>query len=225
MKGKFIVASFIVVFIMTSCIRKDINLFVEGGPGIEYRYSPSQDSLWLLYSEIRLEVRTDPAFDSLCVMVNGDTLKGLYDVGEHYAFFQNSIAPEFIQYNLEIESDIGEAIASCRVPEPFKIIKPRQTIQVGEDCEIVWHRAKYAEWYEIHLLIDYLNYYSKDTSFATTDTSVIIKGSWFDYPGLVEIAIIATNGVKLDAEKGNMHGNAIGYWLGKLTVSEGLDIR
>ncbi|MEO0206809.1 MAG: hypothetical protein ABIL22_09085, partial [candidate division WOR-3 bacterium] len=62
-----------------------------------------------------------------------------------------------------------------------------------------------------------------DTMLQTADTSITISGDFLngDY---IEISISAINGTKLDDEHGNVKGNAIGYWLGKLTVTESIDI-
>jgi len=207
-----------------SCTKKEeVYMFIEGGPEFSYDYRPLNDSLSLSDSRINLKVSTDPKFDTLYVMINGDTLSP-YDISDYQAQFSHIIEPEFIKYNLRIESDIGSATATCPMPEPFKIIKPRQPIQSGSDCEIIWHRSKNAQRYRVLLALNYNDLFFFK-AITTKDTSVTIESSFFAKPdGLVEICISAINDVEMDEDNGNIKGNGIGYWSGKLTINESLDI-
>ncbi len=222
-KHLFLCLTLLLIFCVSCTEKEEVYMFVEGGPEFTYEYQPLHDSLRLADSRINLRINTDPKFDTLCVLVNGDTLSP-YDINDYQAEFGNIIEPEFITYNLRIESDIGTASANCRVPEPFKIIKPCQPIQSGSDCEIIWHSSKNAQWYRVYLAIVYHPIISYKT-IATRDTCVTIEGSLFAAPNGVVEMLITANDSDPDEDNGNIKGNGIGYWSGKLTVCETINIR
>lgn len=171
---------------------------------------------------MNLEIKTDPEFDTLSISINDSIISTYYN--NHKVSYNYAMNPEFKEYNLRIDSDIGYATASCLMPEPFKIISPRQSIVPGNDCAFIWHKAKNAQWYRLHLVVVYNeNHFFK--TIETKDTSVTVEGAFFSQPnGIAEIFISAINGVELDDTNGNIKGNAIGYWLGTLTVNETLNI-
>ncbi|MEO0185981.1 MAG: hypothetical protein ABIL20_09310 [candidate division WOR-3 bacterium] len=211
-----------ITLVAVSCARKEeVHLFVDGGPEVIYDFPIFSDSLCLACAQIGLKISTDPKFETLMVIVNNDTLQP-YSLDHYCAYYQDSITPECIQYNLQIDSDVGTASAGCQMPEPFKIIKPRQPIAPNSDCELIWQKSKNAQMYTVWIYA-FWGSCTVDTMLQTADTSITISGDFLngDY---IEISISAINGTKLDDEHGNVKGNAIGYWLGKLTVTEFIDI-
>lgn len=209
-------------FLIVHCVKKEeIHLYVEGGPEIIYDYCHSGDSLSFDDAMMNLDIYTDPKFDTLYLSVNDDTLAIFYD--NYKASYHDRIIPEIKEYTLKISSDIGTATASCRIPEPFKIISPGELIPAWNDCEFIWHKAKNAQWYRLYLAG---GYNVNPRIIDTKDTSVIVEGAFFNQPGdCVEVFISAIHGVAFDDDDGNISGNGIGQWQGILKVHETLEIR
>jgi hypothetical protein len=172
-------------------------------------------------ADIRLDLYTDQMFDTLVVKVNGEIWENPQNYNYHL-LFQQSIPPEYIEYKLQIESDIGEASAVCRMPDRFKITMPTDyQIPVGANCEIAWQSAANAQWYRVLLYLDYLQpiVTVKDTSFYVEDTTITIDGTWLDWSGLLAVRVCAVNGANFEAgEEGNISGNAKGFWTAKSTI-------
>jgi hypothetical protein len=210
-----------VMLCCTKEIKEDVNFFVYGGPEICYWYSVSLDSFVFQSADIRLDLYTDQMFDILVVEVNGEIWENPQYLGYHI-LFQQSIPVEYIEYKLRIESDIGEALAVCRIPDRFKITMPTYyQIPVGADCEIVWQNADNAQSYVVVLYLDYLQPQGsvKDTSFSVEDTTITIDGNWLDWPGELGVQVSAINGANFEAgEEGNISGNAKGFWTAKSTI-------
>ncbi|MDH4211636.1 MAG: hypothetical protein OEV79_09355 [candidate division WOR-3 bacterium] len=203
--------------IVFSCVQEEdkIIYYVDGGPTIFRTHHFPIDTLGTYDSTLTLQISSDTTWNSIIVGLNGEVLTNPIIVGNSI-IFTKEITTATIEYWLEITSDFGDAFAVCSMPGPFKIFKPPSLwITPGQDCEISWQHAQYAQWYELDInCFDTLYQLMWDTSIICTDTStIIIPGDRINFYGGISVLIIAGNGASLlPGDEGNVKGNGQGFW-------------
>lgn len=195
-----------------SCAKNEkVNLFIFGGV---YR------SVFGNYQsgETYVELMCDPILKSITIKVNGEELPVYGDTGRSfyfYAYDDELIPSGGSEHKLEVETDVGNANATSKVPGDFTATIP-DSIAKNVDLSLSWTEATDAKWYMVFVEYDTGYYYDfyKDTVIYTTQKSLTITGSWFDKDGWLFIYIVAGDGPKIEAgSQGNING-AKGFWLG-----------
>jgi hypothetical protein len=189
---------------------KKANLYIYGGPE-RYEYEDGD-----VYGGTYGYLLCDPILDTMSVKLNGKTIEVETDFGDDIEYwFEDTITPSpNNEYKLEVETNVGDANATCRVPGAFSITSPGDSISTGS-LTVSWSEATEADWYHVCLYLWWYDttYHYKDTSLYTTEKSVTIS-NWLDHNGYLDIDVYAGDGPKIEAgSKGNISG-AKGFWIG-----------
>lgn len=198
------------IFVLFLGCGKKVNLYIYGGPE-RFEYDGE------VYGEVYGYLLCDPILDTMSVKINGKTADIETDFGQDYDYwFEDTVCPSPAnEYKLEVKTNVGDANATCRLPGAFSITSPGDSIPTGS-LTVSWSTAGEADWYMVGLYLywyDGYNYYSKDTTLYTEETSITLSG-WLDHSGYLDIDVFAGNGPKIEAgSKGNISG-AKGFWIG-----------
>ena len=228
---KKVIFILIIIIVSTfSCVKKEEDSFyVTGGPTIDRTHHFPVDTLGTDVCTLSIEICADPIYDSLTVNLNGEILTDL-SVEDNVTTFTRTISTNMVEYDLEIESNLGNASAICSMPGPFKIPEPDSLwIIPAQDCRIRWEKAANAQWYQVDIawfdtIYPYQN--NGDTTLYFNDTSLItIKGNNISFYGTMIVLVTAGNGARLlPGDKGNIEGDANGYWVARSKTRRAIKI-
>lgn len=213
MRKLLIIIPLIVLVFVGCSLFKSPKLFVWGWVYLTKYYAG--DSLTYVDGEKYGQFMSDPILDTATAKINDVVVKTrCYDDGT--GWFQDTLNPTpEAEYKLLLDTDVGDANATCKLPGDFRITTPDS---IGKNAELVvtWKKAKDAQWYMVDLEFDSLPYgIYYDTVKVVTDTFYKIPANKISKEGYVYVWIAAGNGPKYEAgAKGNMKGDGKGFWIG-----------
>jgi hypothetical protein len=210
----------VIMFIFNCINNSNEDLYITGGPVIDRTHHFPADTLGTYDSTLTLQLFCDPILNEIETRINGSILTD-FTVDGNSITYVKTIPTQEIQYELEIDSDLGEVYAICSIPEAFKIPEPPTlNIPFAEDCEIQWDKATYADYYDVSVyFFDTfpVHQHEWDTNYFFDDTSTVtIAGDQLIHTGTMIITIMAIHGARLlPGEEGNIQGDGAGFWIGK----------
>jgi len=212
---KLLLLTIPIIIILVGCsLFKSAKLFVFGGVYLsKYYYG---DSLLYTYGGSYGNFSSDPILDTATVKVNDKVLESeTYMDGT--GLFQDTIMPKpESTYKLILDTDVGDANATCKLPGDFRITTP-DSIGKNVELKVTWKKSKEANWYMVEIDCDSIPGWDtyKDTAKVVTDTFFTIPANWITKNGYVYVWVSAGNGPKIEAgSKGNMKGDGKGFWIG-----------
>src|SRR4030042_452052 len=200
----------LLIILCISCAKQD-NLFIVGGPYI------AQYSNGNVAGYTTLEIQSDPILRTAEVKVNGSTvelIEGEPGISHTLLFEENSRPIIGTEYDLTVDTDQGNATATCHVPTAFALIQPLYAIQPDTDISVIWSKPYGGDWYIAYLWYTYIDSFGYfvdiDTTIYCQDTIALAPAQWFTKTHNIlgmRIEIPACNGpVAESGSKGNIDG-------------------
>ncbi len=204
-----------IILILVGCsLFKSAKLFIFGGVYLEKIYNQA-DSLLYTYGGKYGDFSSDPILDTATAKIN-DVVIQTRSYMDGSGYFTDTIKPiAETEYKLILDTDVGDANATCKLPGDF-MVKAPDSVGKNAEVKIAWGKSKEANWYLVEIeceSIPYGTYY--DTTKVVTDTFYTIAANTISKAGYVYVYIAAGNGPKFEAgSKGNMKGDGKGFWMG-----------
>lgn len=214
MKKLLLVVPLIILVIIGCSVFKSPKLFIWGWVSLSKYYIG--DSLAYVYGGKYGDFMSDPICDTATAKINDVVVETrCYEDGT--GWFDDTLNPTpETEYKLLLDTDVGDANATCKVPGDFRITTP-DSIGKNTALTVTWKKAKEAQWYYVEIYLESLPYYYdyKETTKVVTDTFFTIPANWITKEGYVDVYVTAGNGPKYQAgSKGNMKGDGKGFWIG-----------
>jgi hypothetical protein len=197
----------VALLIIAGCSKK-VNLFVA--------CYVERDQTWdAAFSGYRGgDIFSDPVLEELTATINDDAM--VIDLPQpgsyyHYAYFydEDTIPQDAgSEQKFDIQTDVGDASATCTVPGDFDITAPLEDDSIPKDaaCDMTWEASDGADWYAVELRYFWSGDH-KDTLVYCDSTDWTIPADWLDTDGDLQVYVNAGDGPRIETgAAGNVKG-------------------